>query len=52
MLPFLTALVTGYGAIVLLLRVLRRGALWGFGIYCLAVGGAGLLIRILVSPGP
>jgi undecaprenyl-diphosphatase len=47
---FLTALVTGYGAIVLLLGALRRRSLWLFGFYCLAVGATGLLL-FAVLPG-
>lgn len=35
------ALVAGYGAIVLLLRIVRRGKLYWFGYYCLLVSGLG-----------
>ncbi|HBI15379.1 MAG TPA: hypothetical protein DDY20_07685 [Desulfobulbaceae bacterium] len=35
------SLVTGYGAIVLLLTMARRGKLYWFGYYCLAVSGFG-----------
>jgi undecaprenyl-diphosphatase len=36
------SLVTGYGAIVLLLSIARRGKLYWFGFYCLAVSALGL----------
>lgn len=36
------SLVTGYGAIVLLLSIARRGKLYWFGYYCLVVSGLGL----------
>jgi len=35
------SLVSGYGAIVLLLRIVRRGKLYWFGYYCLLVSGLG-----------
>jgi undecaprenyl-diphosphatase len=35
------SLATGYGAIVLLLSIARRGKLYWFGYYCLAVSGIG-----------
>lgn len=37
----LASLVSGYGAIVLLLRIVRRGKLHWFGYYCLLVSGLG-----------
>lgn len=40
---FVTAFVTGYSAILLLLRALRRKSLWLFGVYCLTVGGFGMV---------
>jgi len=40
---FLTALVTGYAAIFLLLGVARKRSLWLFGFYCVSVGVAGMI---------
>ena len=40
---FVTAFVTGLGAIVVLLGALRRKSLWLFGPYCLAMGVGGLI---------
>lgn len=37
----IASLVTGYGAIVLLLSIARRGKLYWFGYYCLVVSGIG-----------
>ncbi len=37
----IASMVSGYGAIVLLMRVVRRGTLHWFGFYCLAVAGFG-----------
>lgn len=37
----LASVVTGYGAIVLLLHIARRGKLYWFGYYCLALAGLG-----------
>ena len=36
--------IVGYGAIAFLIRTLSAGKLWMFGIYCLAVGIAGVLL--------
>ncbi|HHO47011.1 MAG TPA: undecaprenyl-diphosphate phosphatase [Desulfobacteraceae bacterium] len=41
------SLVSGYGAIVLLLRIVRRGKLYWFGYYCLLVSGLGLAWHFL-----
>lgn len=41
------SLVTGYGAIVLLLSIARQGKLFWFGYYCLAVSGLGLAWQFL-----
>lgn len=38
----MASVVSGYWAIVLLMRVVRRGSLQWFGYYCLTVSGAGL----------
>jgi len=43
----LASLVTGYGAIVLLLSIARRGKLYWFGYYCLAVATVGLAWHFL-----
>ena len=41
------SLFTGYGAIVLLLSIARRGKLYWFGYYCLAVSGLGFAWHFL-----
>lgn len=43
----LASVATGYGAIVLLLHVARRGKLFWFGYYCLAVSGLGFAWHFL-----
>jgi undecaprenyl-diphosphatase len=40
------AAVVGYVSISILMRVLNRGRFWLFGVYCLIVGGAVLLIGL------
>ena len=41
------SLFTGYGAIVLLLSIARRGKLYWFGYYCLAISGLGFAWHFL-----
>ena len=41
------SLVSGYGAIVLLMRIVRRGKLHWFGYYCLLVSGLGFAWHFL-----
>jgi len=43
----IAALVSGYGAIVLLMQVVRRGTLQWFGYYCLLVSGLGFAWHFL-----
>ncbi len=43
---FATAFVAGIVSIDFLLRAVRRGKLWIFGVYCLAVGAIVVLLTL------